>query len=275
MENIRQPAVAGQFYPGMDDILEKQVSSFLTDGVAETGVLGAVMPHAGYIYSGSVAGETVSHLDVPGKVILLGPNHTGAGARISVFPSGSWSMPFGRLPVDEKLAGLIIDGITGAGPDRMAHVREHSIEVQLPFLYYRKKGPFTFVPITLSMLPEDECRDVGLALARIIQSSDDDILIVASSDMTHYESDESARKKDSLAIERMLQLDPAGLLEVVHTRRISMCGIIPVAVMLYALTALGAVSTKLVRYTTSAEASGDYSHVVGYAGIIIKSGSSG
>ncbi|GBE15469.1 MAG TPA: AmmeMemoRadiSam system protein B [Proteobacteria bacterium] len=270
MKNLRQPAVSGQFYPGVDSILAEQVSSWLIDGVAEPGVSGAVIPHAGYVYSGAVAGETVSHLEVPGRVIILGPNHTGVGERISVFPSGAWSMPFGRLRVDEGLAGQIIDGIGGARPDRMAHIREHSIEVQLPFLYFRKKGPFTFVPITLSMLTEDECRDTGLALAGIIEGSDDDILIVASSDMTHYESDESARKKDSLAIERVLDLDPPGLLDVVRTHEISMCGIIPVAVMLYALIALGAVSARLVRYATSAEAGGDFSHVVGYAGIIVK-----
>lgn len=268
-EKIRSPAVAGQFYPANPNKLEEQVGSYLFDAAPPAGVIGAVMPHAGYIYSGAVAGETASHFTVPGRVIVLGPNHTGLGSAVSVYPTGSWQMPFGDVPIDEGLASRIIDSIGPAEPDRSAHMREHSIEVQLPFLYYRRGSEFAFVPITLAMLDERTCSRLGEGLAGVIRESGDDILIVASSDMTHYESQQSAKVKDTLAIERILDLDPEGLLDTVHARRISMCGVIPTAVMLFAAKAMGAAGARLIRYTTSGETSGDFDHVVGYAGIVV------
>ncbi len=267
--SVRTPAVAGQFYPGNPEQLEVQVRSYLVETGEQEDVIGAVMPHAGYIYSGAVAGETASHLNVTDRVIVLGPNHTGWGSAVSVYPSGAWHLPFGDIPVDESLASRIIKGIDLAQADDMAHMREHSIEVQLPFLHYRKGGAFRFVPVTLSMMNRENCRRLGEGLAEVITASGGEILIVASSDMTHYESHESASDKDSKAIERILALDPDGLLDTVASRDISMCGVIPTTVMLHAAKTLGAKGARLIRYTTSGETSGDYNQVVGYAGVVV------
>lgn len=267
--SLRQPAVAGRFYPNIREDLEKEVAGYLTGDHKPEKAVGAVMPHAGYMYSGAVAGETAAAISVPRNVILLGPNHTGLGASVSVFPDGAWRMPFGDVPINHELATSIINESELIIGDEMAHVREHSLEVILPFLFYGRGQDFSFVPITLSTVNRDECQVLGEALARIIKTREEEILIVSSSDMTHYESHDSAKAKDADAIARILELDPDGLIEVVQRQRITMCGIIPTAVMLYAAISLGATKGRLVRYSTSGEASGDYDRVVGYAGIIV------
>jgi hypothetical protein len=267
---IRDPAVAGQFFPGTAPELEKAVTGYLTTATEPEKAIGTVMPHAGYIYSGAVAGETAASIKVPGTVIILGPNHTGLGPAVSVFPGGSWHMPFGNVPVNEGLADQILERCELANPDQLAHLREHSIEVQLPFLRYARGEDFDTVPITVSRLGKDECRIVGKALADVISSSSEEILLVASSDMTHYETHQSAKAKDSEAIAKILDLDPDGLMDIVASRHISMCGIFPTTIMLYAAMALGATGARLVRYATSGEVSGDYEKVVGYAGIIVQ-----
>ncbi len=203
-DKVRLPAVSGQFYPGDPDNLQTQVESYLKPVPPLQGVIGAVIPHAGYIYSGAVAGETVSALSVPDRVLILGPNHTGWGPEISVFSGRSWQMPFGEVRIDADLADQIIEHAPGATADILAHSQEHSIEVLLPFLYYARAEEFTFVPLTLSHISSEACRDLGSSLARIIESSGEDILVVASSDMTHYESHSSAAEKDGAAIERIL-----------------------------------------------------------------------
>jgi len=266
---IRLPAVAGRFYPGAPQNLESEVTGYLSGGHDPEKAIGSVMPHAGYVYSGAVAGETAAAMRIPREVIILGPNHTGLGATVSVFPGGCWRMPFGDVPVNGELAARIVNESELTVADEMAHVREHSLEVILPFLYYAGGQDLSFVPITLSTISRGECRALGEALARVISGHDEDILIVSSSDMTHYESHDSAKNKDSDAISRILEMDPDGLMEVVSRRRITMCGIIPTAVMLYAAIALGATQAKLVRYATSGEVSGDYDQVVGYAGILV------
>jgi AmmeMemoRadiSam system protein B len=268
-EPLRQPAVAGRFYSGAAADLEREVTGFLSVDHPPEEAIGAVMPHAGYVYSGGVAGQTAASIRIPGKVIVLGPNHTGLGATVSVFPGGFWRMPFGDVPVDGELARQIIDAGELPLPDEMAHMREHSLEVLLPFLYYAGGKDLTIVPITLSTISRDECRILGESLSRVVSSSREEILIVSSSDMTHYESQDSARTKDSDAISRILDMDPDGLIDVVHRRQITMCGIIPTAVMLYAAIGLGATNARLIRYATSGEVSGDYDQVVGYAGIIV------
>jgi AmmeMemoRadiSam system protein B len=269
-EPLRQPAVAGRFYSGTAENLEREVTAHLSAGQELQDAIGAVMPHAGFVYSGAVAGETASEIRIPRNVIVLGPNHTGLGPGISVFPGGHWRMPFGDVPVNGELAALIVNESELAVPDETAHAREHSLEVILPFLYYAGEKNLSFVPITLSMMSRDECRMLGEALSRVIAGREEKILLVSSSDMTHYESHDSAKEKDSEAISRILEMDPDGLIEVVSRRRITMCGIIPTAVMLYAAIALGATKARLVRYATSGEVSGDYNQVVGYAGIIIQ-----
>lgn len=265
----RPPVVAGSFYPGNPEILQHEVNSYLQDSEIQTGVMGAVMPHAGYMYSGAVAGETVSLIDIPDRVIVLGPNHTGAGPPVSVFPGGRWLMPFGQVEVDQDLAQEIVRSCPDARPDTAAHAGEHSIEVQLPFLHYRRQAPFRVAPVVLSMLGLEQCRETGLALASVIGEHDGGILVLASSDMTHYESQETASKQDTMALERILDLDPEGLYRTVQDNRISMCGVIPATVMLFAANALGATGARLVRYATSGETSGDYRQVVGYAGVVV------
>jgi len=267
--SVRRPAVAGQFYTGIPDILEKEVDSLVKGSIVEKNAIGAMMPHAGYIYSGAVAGETVAALDIPEKIIILGPNHTGVGPPVSVFPEGEWVMPFGNIPVDGQLVERIVSGYDKAIRDESAHINEHSIEVQLPFFHYRRPGGISFVPIALSVISTEACMRFGEALARIIDEHDEKILLIASSDMTHFKSHDVAKEKDSLAIERILELDAVGLYETVFSRKISMCGVIPTTVMLHAAKELGAAGAKLVRYSTSGETSGDYDHVVGYAGIIV------
>lgn len=266
---LRQPAVAGSFYQGTREDLEREVAGYLVSSRDPVKAIGAVMPHAGYMYSGAVAGATAAAMHIPRKVIILGPNHTGLGASVSVFPGGHWRMPFGDIPVNNELAAFIINESELAIADQMAHLREHSLEVILPFLYYAGGKDLSIVPITLSQISRDECQVLGETLARIISSRDEEILMVSSSDMTHYESHESAKSKDSNAIARILEMDPDGLIEVVTRQGITMCGIIPTAVMLYAAISLGATRAQLIRYATSGEVSGDYERVVGYAGIIV------
>jgi len=268
-EPLRQPAVAGSFYSGTAPDLEREVTGYLSGDLNPERAMAAVMPHAGYTYSGAVAGETAAAIRIPREVIILGPNHTGLGAAVSVFPGGYWRMPFGDVPVNKSLAHQIIDECELPVPDEMAHANEHSLEVILPFLYYAGGKDLSFVPITLSRISRDECRILGEDLSRVIASRNEEILLVSSSDMTHYESHDSAKAKDSDAISRILDMDPDGLIEVVSRRRITMCGIIPTAVMLYAAIGLGATKARLVRYATSGEVSGDYDQVVGYAGIIV------
>jgi len=269
MDIIRQPAVAARFYPGNEESLQTEVRAYIGPDRDPRRTVGAVMPHAGYMFSGSVAGETAASIQIPRNAIILGPNHTGIGPAVSVYPGGAWHMPFGDVPVNEKLVNRILERCELAMSDEMAHLREHSIEVQLPFLYYGGDRDLTFVPMTLSMLGKDECRLLGKALADVVEGYEEDILLVSSSDMTHYESQQSAREKDLIAIARILDLDPDGLLEVVLGRGMTMCGIIPTAVMLYAALALGAHEARLVRYATSGDVTGDYEQVVGYAGVVI------
>ena len=266
----REPAVAGRFFPGNSEELEQTVAGYLISETEPQSAIGAVMPHAGYIYSGPIAGQTAASLIIPRTVIILGPNHTGMGPAVSVFPGGSWRMPFGDVAVNSALVEQILQRCELAHPDQLAHLREHSIEVQLPFLRYARGTELDFVPITVSRLGKDECRMIGKAIADVINDREDEILLVASSDMTHYETHASAKAKDSEAISKILDLDPDGLMDVVASRDISMCGIFPTAIMLHAAMALGATSARLVRYGTSGEVSGDYEKVVGYAGIIVQ-----
>ena len=269
-DNIRLPVVADRFYPGVEKTLRQEVASRIGTSRGSETAIAAVVPHAGYIYSGDIAGKTVAAITIPRAVVILGPNHTGRGPAVSVYPSGSWRMPFGDIPVNEGLAGELFEHCDLAVPDETAHLMEHSIEVQIPFLFYGGAEDLSILPITISRLDNAECRLVGKALADIISRHDERILIVSSSDMTHYETQESAKAKDSEALARILSLDPEGLLRVVMGRHISMCGVIPTAVMLYASIALGANQAKLIRYGTSGDLSGDFQQVVGYAGVVVQ-----
>jgi AmmeMemoRadiSam system protein B len=264
---IRSSAVAGTFYSADAETLRRSVQGFLSDAPQCTAV-GAVVPHAGYLYSGAVAGEVYSHIRLPEVCVILSPNHTGRGAEASIMCRGSWETPLGKMVVDEALALAILERSQLMQEDSAAHLREHSVEVQLPFL--QVLGTTVFVPITLMALGFKQCAAMAEDMAGAIRESGRSVVLIASSDMTHYESHDAATRKDRLALDRVEALDPQGLYETVRQQRISMCGVIPTTIMLLAAKALGATRARTVRYATSGEVSGDFAQVVGYAGVIVE-----
>jgi len=267
-EELRHPAVAGMFYPGSANALERDLARYIVPDPNPHPLLGCIAPHAGYMYSGPVAGRLYGHLEIPARVVVLGPNHTGLGEAVAVAPHHAWETPLGPEPVDAELGRLLAEELPSASFDAVAHWREHSLEVQLPFLMARNPE-VRILPIVLGHLSLEECLDLGAALARSILRTGGSVGIVASSDMTHYEPDAVARKRDQLAIDAALELDPTALYTVVHRHGITMCGVVPATVMLAAARRLGAARPHLVDYATSGDTSGDRSSVVGYAGICI------
>jgi MEMO1 family protein len=275
---VRPPAVAGRFYPDRADQLLREVreyTSFGADSAAHsrTKAIGCVAPHAGYMYSGSVAGAVYSSLEVPKRCIILCPNHTGKGRPLAVMASTAWQTPLGEIAADTDIAARLLQRFPALVEDSAAHRSEHAIEVQLPFLQ-ASQPELRIVPIALGTRDLESLVGLGEALADVIaaleENSKEKILIIASSDMNHYESDAITRLKDQKAIDRVLALDARGLWQVVTDEQISMCGVGPAAVMLTAAKLLGATHASLIKYATSGEVSGDYQSVVGYAGITIE-----
>jgi len=235
MPENREPAVAGRFYPSDPQELETDVRSYLRGHAPRRPAQAVMVPHAGYVYSGAIAGETFARVEVPPRAVVLNPNHTGRGARRSVWSTGAWSLPGGSLLVDAALAAAVRDA-AGLEDDAQAHRFEHAGEVQLPFLRACRPD-VSIVPICLGHLRLAECREVGEGLARAVRSATRDpqeVLLVASTDMSHFISAEQARRLDQLALDRVLALDPDGLYEIVTQRDISMCGFVPTTVMLVA-----------------------------------------
>lgn len=265
----RQPAVAGRFYPDHPKSLREDVKSHIDEGAQKTTAMGVVCPHAGFMYSGDVAGSVYSRIEIPDTVIILGPNHTGMGKRISLMTEGTWSMPFGELEVDAELANAVLAMSPDIFDNASAHGAEHSLETQLPFLQYFKKD-FRIVPICIMNLDLKECRALSESIFKAVKKVGRRVLIVASSDMSHYESHDEASAKDHKAIDQILKMDPEGLYETVQENSISMCGVVPATVMLMVSKEMGARQAELVKYMTSGETSGDYDRVVGYAGMIVK-----
>lgn len=265
----RNPVVAGQFYPGGKSSLAREVERLLDCGATPKKVLAAIAPHAGYIYSGGVAGKVFASVEVPRHCIVLAPNHTGQGARAAVWVKGEWEIPTGVIPVAGELARKLIVSCRELQDDTAAHIAEHSLEVELPFLFAREPS-VTIVPVTVSHLNAHSCRKIGEAIAALIRSSKEDILIVASTDMNHYEDQERTLAKDDLVIERVLALDADGLLTTCGEQRISMCGVVPTAIAIHACKNLGAKKARLIEHKTSGDVSGDYNAVVGYAGFVIE-----
>ncbi|MCE5195233.1 MAG: AmmeMemoRadiSam system protein B [Nitrospiraceae bacterium] len=265
----RTPAVAGQFYQGTASNLSQQVSRYIDENAVKEDALGILSPHAGLIYSGSVAGEVFSSIKFPDTFILLGPNHTGLGAKTAMMPSGEWEIPTGVLQIDEKLSNKILRHLPEIASDSQAHTFEHSLEVQLPFIVHFKKD-VKIVPIAIMSASVNECRVLGEGIAKAIKEINYPVIILASSDMSHYVSEETARQKDKKALDMIKTINPEGLYETVIKEKITMCGYLPAAIMLFAAKALGAREGKLIKYSTSGEVSGDYDQVVGYAGMIVK-----
>ncbi|MDD5078955.1 MAG: AmmeMemoRadiSam system protein B [Candidatus Omnitrophica bacterium] len=267
---VRMPAVAGQFYPSTPKKLSALISGFIDKDAKRLDAIACVMPHAGYVYSGAVAAAVVSRLKVKDRIIILGPNHTGAGAAFSIMPKGIWQTPLGEVPVDEELAAGIMRNCGFLADNDLAHLDEHSLEVEIPFFQYFNKD-FQIVPIVIGSHNPGYLKQLGLGIAAAVKEADlkDSVLIVASSDMTHYEPQEKAEAKDKQAIQAILELDEDKLTRAVVELDISMCGYAPVAAMIRCAKELGAGKAELVKYETSGKVSGDTTSVVGYAGIII------
>jgi len=265
---LRNPAVAGRFYPDQREQLSHDVKAYLAEAVPSPAI-GIVSPHAGYMFSGAIAGETFASVEVPGTVIVLGPNHYGYGPPLALWEGEAWLTPLGKIPIDrpasERLRQLCPDLLV----DATAHRQEHSLEVQIPFIQCLNPES-ALVAVAIGLAPLSSLKSLGEAIARLALEREVAPLIVASSDMTHFESSEAASRKDHLALEHVVNLDPEGLFRTVRDQRISMCGVLPVVAMLFAAQRLGATNGTLVRYGNSGETTGDYQDVVGYAGVVIR-----
>jgi MEMO1 family protein len=268
---LRPPAVSGRFYPSQPGELSRQVETFCSpaQGAERHRAIACLVPHAGYRYSGHVAGAVYARLELPRRFILVGPRHYPRGAAQAILSAGAWQTPLGPVEIDAALAEELKRSCAGLVEDEVAHRNEHALEVQLPFLQWLT-GKFRFVPIALGTVDYAVLESLGRALAEVVARQEEPVLIVASSDMNHYESDEITRRKDARAIQRLLALDPHGLHETVRREDISMCGCGPAVSTLIAAGLLGArPPAELVRYATSGDISGDRDEVVGYAGIIV------
>jgi AmmeMemoRadiSam system protein B len=265
----RQAVVAGSFYPASVSEINAMMKEFVDREAGKETCIAVVVPHAGYVYSGRVAGATYSRVEIPRKTIILAPNHSGMGRVISLYPGDAWHTPLGRVQVDKSMNRSLLESCDFIEEDERAHLREHSAEVHLPFLQYLRPN-VTISVMVIATQDYDILSSVGSALVSVVRSSEEPVLIVASSDMTHFESQKVAAQQDKLAISKIEALDPRGLLETVVSRGITMCGVAPVTAALVAALELGATSAELVMYETSGDVTGDTSSVVGYAGAIIK-----
>jgi MEMO1 family protein len=269
---IRRPAVAGRFYPRNPEDLRAEAQAYLSQEKPEAApakAIGCIVPHAGYMYSGHVAGAVFARIEIPRLCVVLCPNHTGMGHALAIMSEGAWETPLGEVPIDRELAARLKHHFPVLLEDAAAHRAEHAAEVEIPFLQLRQPD-LQFVPIALGTRQFEDLEHLGHALANVIASLNEPVLIVASSDMNHYESDAVTRIKDHRAIERILTLDPEGLYDVVTGQDISMCGFGPAVAMLTAARQLGAKSAELVKYATSGDVSGDREMVVGYAGVVLR-----
>ena len=273
----RPPAQAGTFYPDTEGALRTQIQqSFLhplgpgaiptIPGTRNQNLLGLIVPHAGYSYSGPVAAHSYYHQASAGifeSIIILGPNHTGLGSGVSTITEGEWSTPLGDVPIDTDLAQEIVDSSDLVDVEDEAHRNEHSIEVQLPFLQFIYPRRFKFVPICMMLQDLQTSIEVGEAIAKAAENHR--AIVLASSDWTHYEPQEQAQSKDKQAIEEALQMNEKKFQEIIEERSVSACGYGPVTAMIHAAKLRGAKSGNLLSYQTSGDVTGDKSAVVGYA----------
>ena len=274
------PAVAGMFYPSSEEELRKEIErSFLheigpgrlpgmSEGKRRPPAL--IAPHAGYMYSGPIAAHAYIQLDGRrvATAVVMGPNHYGVGTPVSIFPEGVWVTPLGEVEVDGDLAMELAKASDVFSLDEFSHEREHSIEVQLPFLQY-VLGEVKLVPICFLDQSLKTCIKVGEALGAVLKARDD-VALIASSDMTHYEPHEQARSKDARALEEVRRLSAEGLYEVISRNGVSMCGYGPVAALIHACRKAGAREAEILKYATSGDITGDYGSVVGYAAVKVE-----
>jgi len=266
---LRLPAVSGRFYPSNPNELAALIRQYTKPAniAAPARVTACLVPHAGYVYSGHVAGAVFARIAIPKKIVILGVRHYPRGENAAILSSGAWRTPLGDAMIDEPLAKALRTACPLLREDDAAHRDEHSLEVQIPFLQVLRPD-FTFVPIALGTVRFEELMTVGEAIGRVLAASSEKILLLTTSDLNHYENDATTRIKDYKAIERILALDARGLYDTCRNEEISMCGLGPVVAMLTALKELGRTQSELIRYSTSGDASGDFSAVVGYAGML-------
>jgi AmmeMemoRadiSam system protein B len=270
MEKTRTPVVSGYFYPSGKAHLLKTIESFIDIKSQKEKAIACMVPHAGYIYSGKTAGVTYSKIEIPESIIILGPNHTGYGEPYSVANHDKWLTPLGEVEIDKEIRDLLVEKSRYLQKDEIAHIREHSIEVQIPFLQFLRKDIKIVPIILLGYVDNPAWFEIGQTIAEVINEVKRDILIVASSDMTHYQPYKLAEEKDKYVIEAICMLDEDEVIRRIEEKDVSMCGYSGVIVSIVASKILGAKKGQLIHYTTSAESSKDYSEVVGYAGVIIK-----
>jgi len=260
----RKPAVAGSFYPADKQSLTRELRRCVTSTEKKLPCIGAIVPHAGYVYSGAIAGALYSQIEIPPTVVILAPNHRGPLVPFALSPDSHWQTPLGTVEVDTDLAGRLAAEFPDAELDAAPHTHEHSVEVQIPFLQFLRPD-VKILPILIAQHEYEPLAQLGAALGKILRGRK--ALIVASSDMTHFENAQTAKELDDMALERVLALDPAGLYATVMRHRISMCGFAPSVAMLTAAIDLGAAAAELVRYGHSGEQTGDDSSVVAYAAV--------
>ncbi|MBI4258283.1 MAG: MEMO1 family protein [Thaumarchaeota archaeon] len=277
--SVRYPAVAGQFYASKEAELVKSIHECFTgklgpgklpSSLTLTHIKGAVMPHAGYMYSGPVAAHgylACSGLKHVRLAVIVGPNHWGIGSGVATFKEGVWRTPLGSVEVDADAACALVKASGIVDFDETAHKREHSIEVQVPFLQYIFKQGFKILPLSMALQDHDTAVEVGRALAKIVRGRND-VLLIASSDFTHYEPHKDAERKDLELVKTVLELDVDKFYTVLRRLDVTACGYGPVACVTTAMKELGATEAKLLKYATSGDSSGDYSSVVGYASVI-------
>jgi len=266
---LRMPAVAGRFYPSHPAELTALIKKITNAEKIETRnrAKACLVPHAGYVYSGHVAGAVYARLVLPRKIVILGVRHFPRGERAAILSNGAWRTPLGDAVIDEALAVALRAACPQLREDAVAHSAEHSLEVQVPFLQVLRPE-FTFVPLALGTVEFDELVAIGEGIGRVLSRVNEDVLLLTTSDLNHYENDATTRVKDRKAVERLLALDARGLYDTCRNESISMCGLGPAVTMLTVLHGLGATSGELVRYATSGDVSGDLDSVVGYAGML-------
>ena len=265
----RKPSVAGYFYPHNPGALSDMIEEMVDPHAQKQKAISVISPHAGYVYSGQVAGSVFSSVELPENCIILGPNHQGLAKESYIMKQGVWETPLGDVEINTKLADFIMKQSEDLKESAENHSLEHSLEVQVPFIQFLK-GNFSLVPIVVAYFASyDELTKLGEAIARAIREYGQDVLIVASTDMSHQVSQEEAKTKDFLAIDKILDLDARGLYDVVKREEISMCGFQSTTAAIVASNELKAKKAELIKYQTSGDVSGDYSKVVGYAGIRI------
>lgn len=267
---IRKPSVAGYFYPGSAKALKNMIEKMVDLKEEKKKAICVISPHAGFEYSGSVAGAVFSSVDIPKKLIILGPSHRSVQSHFAIMREGTWETPLGNVSVDANLAELVMSHSNIITEDDNAHSQEHSLEVQIPFIQFFEED-IAIVPISIAYHAAfEELEELGKAISKGTKESNEEIMIVASTDMSHYVSQEVAKEKDFLAIEKILQLDAKGLYDVVNLEDISMCGFQPTTAAIIASRELGAKKAELIKYQTSGDVTGNFHEVVGYAGIRIE-----